>query len=116
MISRKDRSPKMVSYDYPTPNLAHVSVRADRNLKNNQQKLMIKNKRYHLRETQYHVKKLSEVCRLTEEHMKGASWITEEARKSGCFGEVCIEFGQHILDLLLHQVVAELVQVNCKRG
>lgn len=105
----------MVSYDYPSPNLAHVSNRTNQYLKNNEHKLMIKNKDYHLKESQYHAKLLGEVCKLTEEHMNGASWITDEARKSDYFEEVCSEFGQHILDLLLHQVVDELVQVNCKR-
>ncbi|KAK8600015.1 hypothetical protein V6N13_060186 [Hibiscus sabdariffa] len=56
-------------------------------------------------ETEYYMELISKLSKLTEEDVKFANW---ETKKVFTFEEICAEFGEQILDFLLHQVADEL--------
>ncbi|KAL4354609.1 hypothetical protein GQ457_06G006030 [Hibiscus cannabinus] len=49
---------------------------------------------------------------LTDEDIKFSNWITKKVFTFEGFEEICVEFEDQILDLMLHQVVDELVGSN----
>ncbi|XP_055811696.1 uncharacterized protein LOC129881538 isoform X2 [Solanum dulcamara] len=62
------------------------------------------------KETDHYIKVVGEICRLTEEKLNESHWIT--AIRTGeniRFEDLCLEFGQEVLELLLDQLVHELV-------
>ncbi|XP_016437561.1 uncharacterized protein LOC107763589 [Nicotiana tabacum] len=64
------------------------------------------------KETDYYLKVLGEICRLTEEELNESYRVA--TRNSGNFKfedfeDLCLNFGQEILELLLDQVVHELL-------
>lgn len=64
------------------------------------------------KETDYYIKVLGEICRLTEEELNESDWIatrTGESFKVEDFEELCRQFGQEVLELLVDQVVHELL-------
>ncbi|XP_059305360.1 uncharacterized protein LOC132056973 isoform X1 [Lycium ferocissimum] len=64
------------------------------------------------KETNYYIKVLGEICRLTEEELNESHWIattTGENFKIEDFEELCEQIGQEVLELLLDQIVHELL-------
>lgn len=99
---RKKSSSKLANWDYPAPNLIRISNTED------QEQRAIKKKENKQSKKDYYTEMFSKVCKLTEEEMKESKWEAKEASKTEYFEEICTEFEQQILNLLLHQVVNEL--------
>lgn len=62
-------------------------------------------------EGDYYAKILVHVFRLTEEETRVSNWplIAREVFEFGDFEEICVKFGEEILQLLLSQIVDELM-------
>ncbi|KAL4296284.1 hypothetical protein GQ457_12G008400 [Hibiscus cannabinus] len=60
-------------------------------------------------ETEYCMELISKLSKLTEEDVKFANW---ETKKVFTLEEICAEFGEQILDFLLHQVADELSGIS----
>ncbi|XP_021289685.1 uncharacterized protein LOC110420626 isoform X2 [Herrania umbratica] len=63
-----------------------------------------------IEETEYYMELVGKPCKLTEEDIKFSNWI--EPKKVFTFEdfeEICAEFGEQLLDLMMHQVADELV-------
>ncbi|KAK8685279.1 hypothetical protein V6N13_041284 [Hibiscus sabdariffa] len=60
-------------------------------------------------ETEYYMELISKLSKLTEEDIKFANW---ETKKVFTLEEICAEFGEQILDFLLHQVADELCGIS----
>lgn len=59
----------------------------------------------------FYIKNFVQVCRLNEEDTKNShdwQWINSVTKKFEDSEDVCLDFEQHILDLLLEQVMDEL--------
>lgn len=101
---KKSSSTKTANWDYPTPNLIRES-------NTNDQDRRTTSKRWEKKQAQkdYYIEMLSKkICQLTEEDMKKSNWEAKKASKREYFEEICTEFEQQILSILLHQVVNEL--------
>lgn len=61
-----------------------------------------------IKESCYYTRMVQEICMLTEEDVK-ENWIHGMVLKFEDFEEICQQFGQEILEVLLKQVVDELV-------
>ncbi|KDP24438.1 hypothetical protein JCGZ_25002 [Jatropha curcas] len=59
--------------------------------------------------TKYYTEVVRELCKLTEEDMKESKWVSENVLQLESFEEMCLDFGQQILDVLVKQLVEELV-------
>lgn len=64
------------------------------------------------RSKEHYSEVLRKLCRLTEEDVKESRWVMKNTFDSECLEEMFTEFGQHILDLLLCQVVEELAEFH----
>lgn len=62
-------------------------------------------------ERQYYKEVLGNLCRLTENDIKESNWIAKNFLGFEGFEEVCMEFEQQVLDVLLNQVVDEFVEI-----
>lgn len=61
-----------------------------------------------IEETRSYMELLCKPCKLAEEDVKLSNWITKKVFTFEDFKEICSEFGEQILDLMLHQVADEL--------
>ncbi|OIT01401.1 PREDICTED: uncharacterized protein LOC109230622 [Nicotiana attenuata] len=62
------------------------------------------------KEADYYIKVLGEICRLTEEELNESYWdVATRAGGDFNFEDLCLHFGQEILELLLDQIVYELL-------
>ncbi|KAK9986124.1 hypothetical protein SO802_031075 [Lithocarpus litseifolius] len=62
-------------------------------------------------ETQYYREVLGKLFRLTENDIKESNWKAKNFHGCEEFEEVCMEFEQQVLDVLLNQVLDELVEI-----
>ncbi|KAL8120114.1 uncharacterized protein LOC141724613 [Apium graveolens] len=63
------------------------------------------------KEINFYIKNFVHICRLNEEDTESShdwGWITTETIKFDDLEDICLDFEQHILDMLLQQVVDEL--------
>ncbi|GMJ03229.1 ALC-interacting protein 1, TON1 Recruiting Motif 29 [Hibiscus trionum] len=63
-------------------------------------------------ENVFHMELVDRPRKLTDEDIKFSNWITKKVFTFEDFEEICVEFEDQILDLMLHQVVDELVGLN----
>ncbi|XP_022742708.1 uncharacterized protein LOC111293918 [Durio zibethinus] len=102
--SEKKGSSKSVKYDSPTMDIsARISGIG---------KQEFSNKNFEstdIEETEYYMESMGRPYKLTEEDIKFSNWITKNVFTFEGFEEICEEFGEQILDLMLHQVADELV-------
>ncbi|GMI71426.1 hypothetical protein HRI_000811900 [Hibiscus trionum] len=61
-----------------------------------------------MEETEYYVELIDKLSKLTEEDIKFANWETKQVFT---FEEICAEFGEQILEIMLHQVADELCKM-----
>ncbi|KAH0635693.1 hypothetical protein KY290_036101 [Solanum tuberosum] len=62
------------------------------------------------KETDHYIKVVGEICRLTEEELNESHWITTiRTGENISFEDLCQQFGQEVLQLLIDQLVDELV-------
>ncbi|KAA8517785.1 hypothetical protein F0562_015254 [Nyssa sinensis] len=104
---RAKSSSKICNCDYPSPNIVStLNADDDHELGtiNNKAEKSVKIQEIE----EYYTQLLCEICRLTEEDMKESNWVTPKVLKFEDFEEICMEFGQQILELLVKQVVDEL--------
>jgi hypothetical protein len=62
-------------------------------------------------ETQYCKEVVGNLYRLTENDIKESNWIAKNLLGFEGFEEVCMEFEQQVLNVLLNQVVDEFVEI-----
>ncbi|XWS67249.1 hypothetical protein CRYUN_Cryun05aG0271200 [Craigia yunnanensis] len=102
--SEKKGSSKPVKYDSPT---LDISARISISEGLGKQEFTEKNfELTDIEETECYMELVGKTCKLTQEDLKFSIWIT---KKVFTFEEICAEFGEQILDLMLHQVADELV-------
>ena len=65
-----------------------------------------------IEETENYMELVGKPCKLTEEDIKFSNWISKKVFTFEDFEEICAEFGEQILDLMLHQVADELVRFH----
>ncbi|KAJ7949990.1 ALC-interacting protein [Quillaja saponaria] len=68
-------------------------------------------------ETEFYTELLVKLCRLIEKEMKESDWVKKnmfDLFESGGLEEICISMEHKVLDLLLHEVVNELVELSCE--
>lgn len=62
------------------------------------------------KEKDHYIKVVGEICRLTEEELNESHWITSIRNGENInFEDLCQQFGQQLLQLLIDQLVHELV-------
>ncbi|KAH0632701.1 hypothetical protein KY284_035487 [Solanum tuberosum] len=62
------------------------------------------------KEKDHYIKVVGEICRLTEEELNESHWITTiRTGENISFEDLCQQFGQEVLQLLIDQLVDELV-------
>ncbi|XVE76564.1 hypothetical protein DITRI_Ditri12bG0183400 [Diplodiscus trichospermus] len=103
----KKSSSKSVKYDSSTMDIsARISITESLG----KQELTEKNfESTEMEETEYYMELVGKPWKLTEEDIKFSNWITKKIFTFEDFEEICAEFGEQILDLMLHQVADELV-------
>ncbi|KAK6290655.1 PREDICTED: uncharacterized protein LOC18597528 isoform X1 [Theobroma cacao] len=63
-----------------------------------------------IEETEYYMELVGKPCKLTEEDIKFSNWIEPKTVFTfEDFEDICAEFGEQLLDLMMHQVADELV-------
>ncbi|XP_057984307.1 uncharacterized protein LOC131168697 [Malania oleifera] len=111
---KKKSSPKVAKSDYPSPNLIRTSnidlaheQRSPKNRGNEQPK----NNYEQSLDTLYCAELLSKICWLTEEDLINSEWVAKEMNRYEELEDTCKEFGQQILQQLLHEAVDELLEL-----
>ncbi|KAJ4704425.1 ALC-interacting protein [Melia azedarach] len=94
--SRWKSSLKIVNFDYPSPHFKQISSNNDQCI-------------------DYYVELVGKLSKFTEEAIVQSSWVPEKELNFEDLEEMCTEFGQHILEVLLQQVIDELVGFNMER-
>lgn len=62
------------------------------------------------KERDYYMKVIGEICRLTEEDLNESHWVAAvRTGENSRFEDLCLQFEQEVLQLLLDQLVHELV-------
>lgn len=62
------------------------------------------------KERDYHMKVIGEICRLAEEDLNESHWVAAvRTGENFRFEDLCLQFEQEVLQLLLDQLVHELV-------
>ncbi|KAJ0028719.1 hypothetical protein Pint_34860 [Pistacia integerrima] len=102
-------SVKTMYSDYPSANSKRI-------LSNDDLRLRVVNKRDNEsmdnQITDYYKKMVAKLCRITEESIMQSNWMPKKELNFEDFEEICMQFGQHILDTLLQQVVDEFAGFN----
>ncbi|XP_039064678.1 uncharacterized protein LOC120209857 [Hibiscus syriacus] len=93
--SKKKCSSKSVKHDSPTRDINACTPIADKSTD--------------MEETGYYMELIDKLSKLTEEDIKFANW---ETKKVFTFQEICAEFGEQILDIMMHQVADELCGIS----
>ncbi|XP_022767742.1 uncharacterized protein LOC111312057 [Durio zibethinus] len=105
--SEKKCSSKSVKHDSPTIVIsARISITGGLG----KQEFTKKNfESTNIEETDYYMELVAKPCKLTEEDIKFSNWLTKKVFTFEHFEEICAEFGEQILDLMLYQVADELM-------
>ncbi|CAK9133838.1 unnamed protein product [Ilex paraguariensis] len=109
---KKKSSPKITNYDYPCPNLLRKSSHTEDHHQEHRVISGEADKPVKSQESDYYTKLLRQMCILTEEDLKESNWVAGEVSKFEDIEEICLHFGQQILEQLLTQVVHELVMLH----
>ncbi|KAL6954319.1 hypothetical protein U1Q18_042895 [Sarracenia purpurea var. burkii] len=113
---RKKSSRNVANHENPSPNSGKVFTADDhaRRAKRNRDEKAVKISKEKI--SQYYAELVSQICRLAEEDIQETNWKSSKRAvfNSGFVGEICTEFGQQILDLLLHQLIDELLTCSIK--
>ncbi|KAL5806898.1 hypothetical protein ACOSQ4_029631 [Xanthoceras sorbifolium] len=111
--SKWEASVKAVDSDYPSPNSTHI-------LRNDDiESRLIKKKKYQsmdIQNTDYYSELAAKLCWFTEKAIMQSNWMPKKVLNFKDFEEICMEFGEHILATLLHQVVEELAGFNVENS
>ncbi|XWS55525.1 hypothetical protein CRYUN_Cryun09bG0007600 [Craigia yunnanensis] len=105
--AEKKGSSKSVKYDSPTMDIsARISITEGLG----KQEFTKKNfESTDIEETEYYMELVGKPCKLAEEDIRFSNWITKKVLTFEDLEEICEEFGEQILDLMLHQAADELV-------
>lgn len=106
LSDKKYSVPKLEKIEYACPNNSHKSEEVASANQITKSDGWMKSK-----EMDFYIKNLVEVCRLNEEDTKNCDdwgWIETKTIKFEDSEDICLDFEQHILDMLLQQVVDEL--------